>query len=239
MGNFESIVRRGYSESHYRLYPNFDDRFNYAVCSVLDFLLSKGGSLADESVDAYIYLYSILNNGLYEFSLDDVESVIAQASELGIVNYILDKQCLVGLELGEDSPVYCALIEESTKALDCAVCLSKNKNSRFNSEFTLAGMCLFGEWEEMSTVLISSILQRRKLYGRVHSVRHDMKIKGVEFQTDILYADFLKKLELTRLLHLRVDMLGRGVLHLNPVSCGLFLVSTDNLFLASCLSELM
>jgi len=238
MSEFGDIVNHGYTESHYTLYYSISDKHRHAINRVLGFALTSKGAVVDETIDLYLVLHGVVSDGEYDYSLDEIESILSMASELAIVNYIKDKQSLHAIEVGEDAPVYAAATNEDDLVLETALCLSENKMSKFNNKDTLAALSLFGVWENRAVALIKSLLDSRRLHMDVTLVRDFMESEGIHFSSDLSYVDCLRKFHSVGLINIKTHRKGIGEVVLNVTPAGFLLTLSENIDMARKLSDI-
>lgn len=229
MSDFNEIVEKAFGRNHYHLYFDVGDKPTHAIQQILKFLVTSKGSVIDETIDLHLVLHSITSGQGYSFSVDEIESIISLSSELEIINYIKTGQNLTAIEIGEDAPVFTTAKGLDDLTLELCICLSSNRNSKFNNADTLASLSLFGKWEWESTILLDAVMHSNRTTASVQTTKARMSKMGLKFSDDLEYVDFLRKLHAVNLITIKTNRAGIGQIRINIPSAGLFLVMSNNI----------
>jgi len=208
------------------------------IYEVVKFLIRNEGVVTDATLDLLLVMHSIMNEGYFDYTFDEAESAISVASEFCIINYIKSQQTLEGMELADNSPALCLLLDDYTATLEASLCLSKVKTSPYHDEVMLPSLSLFGPWEDGATVLLKSMLTAGTLSVRIGKLRKDLSKLGLKFDTEVQYVDFIRKITATTLIETKISKRGDAKININVPQAGFFLVFSGNKDLAYRLSEI-
>lgn len=205
---------------------------------LLAFLIGERGLVHDETLDMVLVFNAVINNGKDKYSFDDVEKVLAVASEFCLIDCVYDNQVLSMVELRDNSVLFLAMCEECSLSLEAAVLLSENKKSLLHNSDVRPSLSLFGEWEQIAVELLSSLLTRRSLSASIGTLMSNIEEDGFDVGSEVEFVDLIRKLSAVGLFSVSIDSSERAVVSIEPKPSGLFLLFSGRAEMAKTIAEI-
>jgi hypothetical protein len=205
------------------------------LVELLQFLIDEQGIFQDETLDISVVIHSVINSLKDQYSFDQVDTIVSIASEFCLINSRHDKQNLSSIELTDNAILYLALQEEDDLALEGALIRSEVPTSIFSAEVTRPALSLFGHWEDLSGMLLFSMLTRGVLHDTIGST---FKYVSTIFTNELEFVDLVRKLCDVGLLSTEILESGEARVKIEIPAAGIFLLLSNRTDLASQLAHL-
>lgn len=215
-----------------------DHRYSQGICYLLSFLIANNGFVDDDTLDLILIFNSVVNLSDQEYSFEETEKLVALASEFCLIDCVYENQVLTLVELRDNAVLYLAINEEHNLALEAGVCLGRKSHSILSNIACRPSLSLFGEWEELAVLILSSMLTRKRTSASIGFLMKHTKKDGLETTSDMEFVDCLRKLCEVGLFSMVVDSDEVAKISIQAQPAGLFLLFSNNTDLAKRLASL-
>jgi hypothetical protein len=213
-----------------------DNYYAAGMVRFLGFVIGSKGVLSDSTLDLILVVQSVINPMNEYYSFDDAERLVVLASEFCLVDCDYDNQVLSRVELQDNAVLFLAIQGEHNYALDAAVCLSSNEQSMMFNRTVLPSLALFGDWEEIASVVIEAILTQGKLSDSIGSLMQKTSDAGRWIQSEVEFVDVVRKLCTVGLLDVTIGKDYKAVVAIEQKAAGLFLLFSGRVDMARTLA---
>ncbi len=215
-----------------------DDYYVDGIIRFLGFLISSEGIVADSTLDLILVVQSVINSTEDHYSFDDAERLMAVASEFCLVDCVYENQVLSMVELQDNAVLFLAIHGEHNYALEAAVCLSANERSMLCDATVRPSLSLFGDWEEISAVLLNALLTQGKLCDSIGSLMDKTSKSGLWINSEVEFVDVVRKLCAVGLLNVTIGKNDKAVVAIEEKAAGLFLLFSGRTDMARKLADI-
>tara|TARA_R110000803_G_scaffold37598_11_gene81095 strand:- start:16365 stop:17093 length:729 start_codon:yes stop_codon:yes gene_type:complete len=214
-----------------------DDYYAAGLIRFLGFLVGCEGTLSDSTFDLILVVHSIINPMNEYYSFDDAESLVAVASEFCLVDCEYENQVLSMVELQDNAVLFLAMHGEHNFALDAAVCLSVQASSIMSDRTVLPSLALFGEWEEIATIVLDALLTQGKLRDSIGWLMEETS-HTILCNSEIEFVGIVRKLCASGLLDVTIGVDDKALVGIEQKAAGLFLLFSGRTEMARTLADL-